>query len=189
MTSGFRQEEAAADADLARRIARGEDGAFEQLVTLYQPRVAQLAYRLMGWEGEVEDVVQDVFLAAFRNAAGFRRSSTLNTWLTAITLNRCRSHHRRQQVRRKIHGFWRQPSRSGPPSDRPIMQDELAGQVRTAVAALPLRDREVIVLHYLEHKSAVQISELIGGSRNAIEVRLHRARARLREALRSFMKD
>src|SRR5581483_17061 len=82
--------EGAEGGDLARRIARAEPGAFEQLVTLYQPRVLRLAHRLLGWGDGAEDVVQDVFLAALRKAGTFRGDASLWTWLTIITLDHCR---------------------------------------------------------------------------------------------------
>src|SRR4051812_2729487 len=95
-TTTVRQEAAVADAAadpddaLAARFARGEPGTFEQLVALHQPRIARLAHRLLGWAGDGDDVVQDVFLTALRNARSFRGQSSLATWLATITLNRCR---------------------------------------------------------------------------------------------------
>ena len=83
-------------ADLGARLRDGEPGAFESLVSLYQGRIARLAYRLLGWSGDVDDVVQEVFLAALRNAGSFRGEASLWTWLTRITLNRCRTHQRRR---------------------------------------------------------------------------------------------
>jgi len=71
-------------------MERGDDSAFEQLVGAYQDHVARTAYRLMGWSGETQDVVQEVFLAALKNLGRFRGRSSLSTWLTAITVNECR---------------------------------------------------------------------------------------------------
>jgi RNA polymerase sigma-70 factor (ECF subfamily) len=173
---------------LAARIARGETGAFELLVELYQPRVTRLAHRLLGWAGDVDDVVQDVFLAALRNSGGFRSESSLWTWLTAITLNRCRSGHRRTGLLPKLMAALGRP-RAAAAADEETLRDEMAREVRSAVAALPPRDREVIVLFYLEHQSSAQMSEVLGVSTNAIGVRLHRARGKLRTALAELMKE
>lgn len=182
--------EGAEGGDLARRIARAEPGAFEQLVALYQPRVLRLAHRLLGWGDGADDVVQDVFLAALRKAGTFRGDASLWTWLTIITLNRCRTHRRRNLLRLRAHGFLsRQKPKQAESSDRPAIDDESARQVRSAVAALGPKDREVIVLFYLEHRSAAQIAELLSISRNAVEVRLHRARAKLKQSLQGLMKD
>ena len=175
---------------LADRFTRGDADAFDQLVMLYQERVTRLAYRLLGWQAEVEDVVQDVFYAAFRNAGRFRGGSSLWTWLTVITVNQCRTQQRKRLFRWRLHdaaaGVEREPA---PAADEPAIDDETAHEVRAAVAALPAKDREVIVLCYLEHRSVAEIGKLLGTSHNAIEVRLHRARAKLREALTERMKE
>jgi len=173
---------------LAGRIARGETGAFEMLVDLYQPRVTRLAHRLLGWAGDVDDVVQDVFLAALRNSGGFRSESSLWTWLTAITLNRCRSGRRRNALLPKLFKVLGKP-RTAAPADEDTLRDEVASEVRSAVAALPAADREVIVLFYLEQQSSAEMSAALGVSTNAIGVRLHRARGKLREALQDLMKE
>jgi RNA polymerase sigma-70 factor (ECF subfamily) len=172
------------------RFVRGDRDAFDQIVSLHGPRVTRLAYRLLGWQGaQVEDVVQDVFLAALENGHKFRGDNGLSQWLTAITLNRCRSHIRRRVLTLK----W---LRSRPP-DEPIdaaadagsLRDETSAKVRSAVRTLPPRDREVVVLYYLEDRSTSQISQILGASENAIDVRLHRARKRLREILEGFVNE
>ena len=55
------------DQYLAERSAQGDNTAFDEIVNRYQGRVAALAHRLLGWPGEVDDVVQDVFLSVLRN--------------------------------------------------------------------------------------------------------------------------
>lgn len=182
--------ENAEGSDLARRIARGEPGAFEQLIALYQSRVERLAHRLLGWADGADDVVQDVFLTALRKAATFRGEASLWTWLTAVTLNRCRTHQRRNLLRLRVHAFLSgRGGAQGESSDQAAIDDETARRVRSAVAGLRPRDREVIVLFYLEHRPAAQIAGLLSISRNAVEVRLHRARLKLREPLQGLVKD
>ena len=69
------------------------------------------------------------------------------------------------------------------------VQDETADRVRTAVQALPPRDREAIVLRYFEGLAAAEIAAVTRQSVNAGEVRLHRARARLAGALGALMRE
>src|SRR5687767_15254679 len=79
-----------------------EQPTFEQVVEQHQANVARLARRLLGWTGannDVDDVVQDVFLAVLKGLPRFRGHSTLSTWITRITINACRSHRRRRIVR------------------------------------------------------------------------------------------
>ena len=173
---------------LGQRLAGGDPEAFEELVALYRTRVARLAHRLLGWAGDPEDVVQDVFLAALRNASRFRGRASLWTWLATITVNRCRRQLRRQALWRRFM-FTRGREQSAMAADGGALADETNRRVRQAVAALPARDREVIVLYYLEECPASEIAELLGAKPNAVQVRLHRARAKLNEALAEFMEE
>ena len=161
-----------------------EPGAFEQVVAIHEPRLSRLVYRMLGWReaSRVEDIVQDVFLAALTHRRRFRGEAELGTWLAAIAVNRCRSHQRRQRLARWIRllgqtngdaeATWAAPASA-----------ERSAKVRAAVQSLPPRDREVIVLKYFESLSAAEIAAVTHQSANAVEVRLHRARARLAAAL------
>lgn len=182
---------------LAERFVRGEAGAFDELVALHQPRVTRLVHRLLGWRGarsDVDDVVQEVFLAALKAGPRFRGQASLATWLTTITLNQCRSHQRRRRfaslfLARRDHGNDSEPPASRPPVGHGLTGAETSARVRSAVQALPPRDREVVVLRYFESMTPAEIGTATGQSKNAVEVRLHRARARLAEALRDVSEE
>ncbi|HWE92766.1 MAG TPA: sigma-70 family RNA polymerase sigma factor [Tepidisphaeraceae bacterium] len=188
-TAAFTPRPALSDADttLERRLALGETGAFEQVVALYQPRVSRLAFRLLGWKGDVEDVVQDVFVIALSKGKSFRGDASLWTWLTAVTLNLCRTRLRRAALLRRLTGgMLRLESGEEAPADSTAMIDETGRSVRRAVASLPPRDREVIVLYYLEERSAAEVAELLGITANTVDVRLYRARQKLKALLGEF---
>ena len=170
------------EASFAGRLASGQTEAFDQLVALYQPRVARLAQRLLGWNGDIDDVVQDVFLTAWNKVGSFRRESSLWTWLTVITLNQCRSRIRRRNLLQRL-PFRLVRRDAHPPADLGSIRQETGQRVREAVSALKPAERELIVLHYLEHQPVDELAALLGVSKNTLEVRLHRARQRLKETL------
>ncbi len=174
---------------LARRLAGGDSEAFDAVVALYRARVARLAHRLLGWSGDPEDVVQEVFLAVLRKSGGFRGRSSLWTWLATITVNRCRRQLRRRALWRRFVFKSRDAALEAAAADRGALEIETARRVREAVAALPAADREVIVLYYLEECPVLEMSELLGVTANALQVRLHRARAKLGAALADFMQE
>jgi RNA polymerase sigma factor (sigma-70 family) len=170
--------------DLVTRAAHGDREAFAQIVAAHHARVSRLAYRLLGWSGDVEDVVQDVFVAAWENLPGFRRGASLSTWLTAIAVNRCRSWCRRQAVRAKLLAAMRlgsRPPRAAPPAA--AIRREARERVRAAVRALPARLREVVVLRYLEEMPPAEVAQALRISPPAVATRLHRARERLKGML------
>lgn len=177
------------DGDLALRFARAEPLAFEAVVALYRGRVTALASRLLAWHHGAEDVAQEVFLAALRNQRRFRGDSSLWTWLATMTVNRCRSLHRRRWLQEKFlaaAGMAR-PRSNAPAADQGVARDETAAQVRAAVGRLPGTSREVVVLHYLEELSISQIATMLGQRRNTVEVRLSRAKKLLEPWLAGLM--
>lgn len=174
------------DDRLVVRFTRGDQTAFDALVAAHRDRVSRLAYRLLGWSADADDVVQEVFLAAWKALPRFEGRSSVATWLTRITINECRSFRRRwRRAIRKVSAEGEHAS--APAADSRMMDSETFDRVRQAVAALPARYREVIVLHYLEQMPSRTVSELLGVSPGTVEVRLHRARAKLKDKLADLM--
>lgn len=178
------------DRVLAGALARREPAVFDKLVQRHQAGVARLAARLLAWPGDVDDVVQDVFLAAWKALPRFRGQSAFGTWLTRITINKCRSHRRREILR--LH--WLRVRQSDPvavtaAADQAAMGAESAEEVRRGVQRLPVRYREVVVLRYLEQMPVEMICEVLGLTRVNVEVRLHRARGRLKKELAGMLDE
>jgi RNA polymerase sigma-70 factor (ECF subfamily) len=158
-----------------------------QLMIQQKDRIAALAWRLLGWRREsVEDVVQDVFLVAFQNVSQFRGHAKPETWLYRIVVNQCRRHRRMRFLRLRFRTSAEVPE---PQSGSPAIDAETRAQVRQAVAALSLPNREVVVLRYLEGLTTPEIAAIVGRSPNAVEVRLNRARAALRAALGPLLQE
>jgi len=175
---------------LAQRFAEGDAAAFEAVVAIHRPRIARLVYRLLGWPADVDDMVQEVFLAALTKCRKFRGESALATWLTVIALNKCRTHRRGLISRwRTLRRASQRPAKLESAADAAAVADDTLAQVRQAIAKLAARDREVIVLHYLEDRGINEMTELLGIKTNAVEVRLHRARQRLKKLLEPLVEE
>jgi RNA polymerase sigma factor (sigma-70 family) len=168
---------------LVEQFRRGDESAFDRIVEQYSVDVAALANRLLGWPGEVEDVTQEIFLAAFLGLKKFRCECSLKSWLFTITINKCRSYRYRWKLRHlqaipiPINGIGMRlpPAEAG---DSPMNVEDFR-RVRLAVAALPARYREPVVLRYLQELGTDEISRILGISKNTLHVRLSRARKRL----------
>ena len=196
------------DAQLLAQAVAGDPAAFDQLVTIHQVRIARLVQRLLGWAGEIEDVVQDVFVDALKNLRRFDGRSSVLTWLTRIAINRCRTYQRKQYLRRKFFQ-WRMggdrtpplPPREGrgegavlPPlplgkgwgegAEEALIQQETIHQVHAALGQLKQSSREVIVLRYLEEQSIEEIARTLNLPRGTVDVRLTRARQQLEKILK-----
>jgi RNA polymerase sigma-70 factor (ECF subfamily) len=179
------------DEYIVKQFNRGDESAFDRIVEQYSSDIAALANRLLGWSGEVEDVTQDIFLAAFLGLKKFRCESSIKTWLFTITVNKCRRYrYKRMLHRRRIkQSADINVSVSAGTDDNKFIETETFERILRAVDVLPAKYREPIVLRYLQELSTEQISSILGISKNALQVRLNRARARLKENLADLTKE
>ncbi len=177
--------------DLALQFRQGDDSAFDRIVERHSAEVAALANRLLGWPGDVDDVVQEVFIAAFLGLRKFRGECRLRTWLFTITVNKCRSWRLRWRQTSSFVGIDDPEAIAGldPSSDKAAMDEETFARVRRAVQTLPQKYREVVVLKYLQGLETNETCKLLGVTVNAMEVRLNRARAKLKEQLGDLFEE
>jgi RNA polymerase sigma-70 factor (ECF subfamily) len=176
---------------LVEQFSRGDESAFDRIIEQYSADVAKLANRLLDWPGEVEDVTQDIFLAAFLGLTKFRCECSLKTWLFTITINKCRSHRykRTLYLRRFSQAADNASLPLAPAAHKTPMDTEDFNRVRSAVAALPAKYREPVVLRYLQELPTDQIIRILGISRNTLHVRLSRARERLKQNLAELIEQ
>lgn len=190
-----------ADAALVARCKTNDLSAFEEMVERYQHKIYGYVRRLVGNETDAEDITQEVFLKALTSLHAFREESSLQTWLFRIATNLCRDLMRRRQRERGWFSLWRRteeeqegggerlldiPDLEGDP-ERLLLREELGELLQRAIEGLPWRMREVLVLHDLEALSYEEIAEALGIPLGTVKSRLFHARARLREALASYM--
>lgn len=170
------------DDALLARLARGEAGAASALVAAKAPRVLALAGRVLGDAAEAEDVTQEVFERVWRHARRWRPGGArFDTWLHRVALNLCYDRLRR---RREI-----------PTADPPELPDPAPGPERglaaadagravaAALAALPPRQRDAVVLCHYQELSNIEAAAVLEMTVEALESLLSRARRRLRELL------
>jgi RNA polymerase sigma-70 factor, ECF subfamily len=165
---------------------RGDRGAFDELVRATTADTYALAYRLTGNEDDARDVVQEAYLRAFRGLRRFRGDAQFATWMYRITAN-CASTLLARRTRNRTELLSDDAAVIDVRPEHDPQQRVSAAEERAwlsaAVAELPWRLRQVIVLrdiYDLPHRS---IADELGISEAAAKVRLHRARRRLREVL------
>ena len=179
------------DERLVEKFHRGDESAFDRIIERYSAEIAVLANRLLGWPGDVEDVTQDTFLAAFLGLKKFRCECSLRTWLFTITINKCRTYRYKRMLglRRFSQPVGGPSSASHRAADRTSIDSETFDQVRRAVRALPAKYREPVVLMYLQALPTDQVARVLGINKNTLQVRLNRARKRLKRDLAQLMEN
>jgi RNA polymerase sigma-70 factor (ECF subfamily) len=166
-----------ADQALAARAARGDTAAFEELVVRHQDRLYTLALRVTGSDADARDCVQEGLIAAWRGMPRFRGDAQFSTWLHRIVLRK--AYDAIDQRRRRPEPV-EEVAAVAPGSD-PRIRSELLD----ALAALELEFRVVAVACDILGMSMDEAGALLDLPAGTVKSRLHRARARLAEAIGS----
>ena len=170
------------DEDLVRRVGQGDPAAIQAMVTRKLPRMLALAQRMLGDAGEAEDVAQDAMLRAWKQAPLWQPGKArFDTWLHRVGLNLC---YDRLRKRREVPTATA-PDRPdpGPAPDRGLLAAQLGSRVNRALANLPERQREAIVLCHYQELGNIEAASLMDISVEALESLLSRGRRTLRQTL------
>jgi RNA polymerase sigma factor (sigma-70 family) len=181
------------DEALMARVCTGDEPALGVLMGRWELPLKRFLYRLVFNSTEAEELAQETFVKVFLNRAAFREGARFSPWILTIAANLARNRRRwwRRHPTQSLDGapadaperrMWELPDPSIGPAEQVLVR-ELAAAVRAAVAALPHELREVVVLAEFEDKSHAEIAIILGCSAKAVEMRLYRARERLRKTL------
>jgi RNA polymerase sigma-70 factor, ECF subfamily len=193
---GASQADGAQDAEMAliRRVVNGDHDAFYQLLKPYERMIFTSALGVLNNEADAEEVAQEAILKAFRALARFRGESKFSTWIVQITVNEARM--RVRKYRPQLYDSLDEPSEMQDgdyiPKDFADWRDipsealekkQLREALREAVAALPEKYRQVVILRDVNHMSTRDTANALGIQEANVKTRLLRARLMLRDAL------
>ncbi|QTD91861.1 RNA polymerase sigma factor [Burkholderia anthina] len=170
------------DAELVARVGARDASAVRVLVARKLPRLLALATRMLGDRTEAEDVAQETFLRIWNHAPRWREGDArFDTWLHRVVLNLCydRLRGRREEP---VDTLPEVPDTQPGPAAHAELRSRDA-RVRDALAALPPRQREALVLQYYQDMSNIEAANLMGITVDALESLLARARRNLRAQL------
>lgn len=168
------------DDELVAAARRGDPAAFAALVRHHRPRVTAVVERLLRNASEAEDVVQEALLRAYLGLSELREPERFGSWLCGIAVNVAKMRLRQRAAHARV---VRTAAFADGHVDDPLEEREVLHAVRAAVDVLPAGQREAVLMHYVDGLSCDEISALLRASPGAVRVRLHRARAQLREEL------
>jgi len=169
------------DARLAECLGRGEKAAAEELVSRYYERI-YLFMRAVGHDRQTsEDLVQETFLRAWSHIGQLRDGKALNGWVFRIASNVSKLHHRRHQDRPSVDLDSIDPPMGGADGSRRAGEREQMGQLHEAVARLPWKLKQAIVLHYLEQLTIAEAADAAGIREGTLKSRLNRGLEALRK--------
>ena len=169
------------DGGLLEAVARGESGAFAEIVTRYYQPVYRLVWRMTGGHGDSEDITQDTFVKLWQKPQQVREAAALKGWLMRVASNAVIDRSRRPK-----HGDLGAVPDLGDPKarpDAPLDRSEAARLVDAKIVALPERQRLALSLVYFEGLTNIDAAAVMEVSIEAVESLLARARRNLKESL------
>jgi len=152
---------------------------WDRIVREHGPAVFGTAWRILGHAADTEDVVQEVFLEAYRLQPEDVRH--WGGWLRRLAACRALDRLRQRRHPQVLDDLRLSDATPGP--EEAAIGNELSGRLREAIARLPPREAEVFCLRYFEDLSYQQIAEALGTTPGAVAVALHKARAKLETLL------
>lgn len=173
------------DATLVLRFREGDPTAFSTLVERYEARARRLAYGFLRDAQAAEDVAQDSFLQAYRRIRSLKQPSSFRSWLFSIVVNRARDelrHRGRFEEVEDLEVPLREAS-NAPDELQTTESRELRGFLQRFIAELPSKYREPLLLKEVEGMTYAEIAEMLGIPMGTAQIRIHRARLRLRDRL------
>ena len=176
------------DEVLIEMAVAGRSDCFSVLVDRHLPAVRMHLRAMVPNESDHEDVLQEVLLKVWRHLADFRLECNLRTWMIKIAMNEVRQWYRRRtsrQVFQRLDDFGLIASMEDSP-EKGLLRNEAARAVRSGLAALPAKYRDVLVLRYLEEKTGEATAKSLGMTVPAMKTRTFRARHLLSAKLRRW---
>lgn len=176
-----------------KQVKKGDRSAFEEVVAIFQHRIYQHCYRMVGNAYEAEDLAQEAFIRAYMNIHSFDHHRKFSTWLYRIATNLAIDHLRKRKpdyyLDAEIKGtdglnmYSQLPTNERSPEEE-VESLEIQGHIHQEIVSLPPIYRSIIMLRYLEEFTLKEISEIMDIPLGTVKTRIHRGREALRKKLR-----
>jgi RNA polymerase sigma factor (sigma-70 family) len=181
------------DTEIISQVLKGDHNAYALLVERYKSYVFTLTFRFIKNREDAEEVSQDIFIKAYRSLADFKGAAKFSTWLYTIVNTTCITFLRKKRL--EVHSL--DDERTFEIADNQdsgfranqVEQKSRLNLVNQAIALLNPDDAEIITLFYKNEQSLEEIGQILGLEVNTAKVRLHRARARLKEKMEKYFAE
>ncbi|EKE11397.1 MAG: RNA polymerase sigma factor SigW [uncultured bacterium] len=174
------------DNDLVFKVQKGKTDLFGIVIERYQGKLFAYLYRLIGNQEEAQDLLQDVFIKAFRNMNSYDIERKFSSWIYRIAHNEAINHLKRKSLRRFI--SWEDvvstrdklmTSETEEGADKAWLRKEIINEVDQVINKLPFKYKQVLLLRYYSEKSYEEISEILQKPINTVGTLINRAKKKM----------
>jgi RNA polymerase sigma-70 factor (ECF subfamily) len=184
------------DEKLMAETARGDEYAFELLVTRHQSRMLNLIYRFIGNRTQARDLAQEVFIRVWQAAPRYKPQAKFTTWIYRLAANLCLNELKASGRKKLL--FSQSPAEESripdeqgnvsPSAEDLLLAEERSRQISLALQNLPENQRMALILKRYDNLSYHEIAKIMECSVSAVESLLVRAKRNLQEKLNFFEK-
>lgn len=173
-------------------VLKGNQEAFEEIVTLFQHRLYHVCFRMLSNRQEAEDIAQEAFVRAYINIHTFDQKRKFSTWLFRIATNLCIDRIRKKKpdyyLDANVPGtegltMYSQIAADGQLPEDEVEQMETQERIQYEIGQLSDKYRSVIILRYIEELPLQEISDILELPLGTVKTRVHRGRAALRKQM------
>lgn len=184
------------DNELVKRIQGGDTDLFAVVIERYQGKLFAYLYRLIGGREEAEDLLQDVFIKAFKNMKSYDVNRKFSSWIYRIAHNEAVNHIKRKSLKRFI--SWEDitstkdklaGNKMEDGADSDWLRKEVIQEVDEAIDRLPVKYKQVLLLRYYSEKSYEEISEILQKPVNTVGTLINRAKRKMAEEVEKSNKN
>ncbi|HLT80131.1 MAG TPA: sigma-70 family RNA polymerase sigma factor [Cyclobacteriaceae bacterium] len=175
------------DLQLIDRVLAGEQNVYAQLVERYKSYAFTIALKVLNVRQDAEEAAQDAFIKAYHNLAKFNREAKFSTWLYRIVFNTAVSLRRTRKV--TFQDIPESAVAPGYDTEKTLEKSDRKRFIEAGLARLNEADRVALTLFYLKELSLEEIGDITGMPANTVKVRIHRARLRLADEMKTILKN
>ena len=178
------------DNELIDVVRGGQTEQYAKIIERYQGKLFAYLYRLIGNRDEAEDLLQDVFIKAYKNLRSYDSSRKFSSWIYRIAHNEAVNFIKRKSLKRFV--SWEdisstkdklESSSNEESADGAWIRKESIKEVDDAINKLPIKYKQVLLLRYFSDKSYDEIGEILGKPVNTVGTLINRAKKKLSDEM------
>jgi len=177
------------DENIVERVVAGDIHLYEVLIRRLNVRMFRISKSFIGDDMEAEDIMQNVYINAYRDLAKFNNKAKFSTWITRILINECILRKKKLVRQQQILSAKENMERDMQTPLNNLINKELKGLLESAITALPEKYRTVFVMREIEEMSTQETMDVLNIEESNVKIRLMRAKSILRSQLSGYYKS
>ncbi|MTI67105.1 MAG: sigma-70 family RNA polymerase sigma factor [Firmicutes bacterium] len=177
------------DYKLVKRCLKGDEKAFEEIVTLYKRKVYNIAYKFTRNKEDSSDITQEVFIKAYNSLDKYNPEYKFSTWILKITTNYCLDLKKKKSVDTTPLTDWNETNASTLSAENNYIYKENKNIIIQLINNLPKKYRILIIMYHQQNLSYKEMSDCLNLPLTKVKNRLYRARGMLKDNLESIRKE